>query len=107
MSLLGSRASAHVFPVRSSPAAGATVRGQISQVQIWFDGALEGSFSTIRVVAAAGQTVDRGDSQVNEADPNLLEVGLPTLPPGGYHVFWTAFGRDGHRTQGDFGFKIE
>ena len=99
-------AVAHVFPVRALPAAGATAPEPVPQVQIWFDGALEPGFSKVRVVNAAGEPVDSGDARLNADDPSVLEVSLPPLPPGGYHVYWTAFARDGHATQGDFGFKI-
>jgi methionine-rich copper-binding protein CopC len=37
----------------------------------------------------------------------LLEVSLPSLPTGNYHVFWSVVARDGHRTEGDYTFTIK
>jgi methionine-rich copper-binding protein CopC len=44
---------------------------------------------------------------VDSADGTLLEVGLPPLPPGRYRVFWSVVARDGHRTEGDFPFRVK
>jgi methionine-rich copper-binding protein CopC len=48
-----------------------------------------------------------GDGRVDPKDPTLLEVSVPPLPPGRYHVFWSVIARDGHRTEGDFPFRIK
>lgn len=77
-----------------------------AQVRIWFDGALEPVFSTIKVVNADKQRVDKQDGRVNPSDNTILEVSLPPLPPGRYQVFWGVVARDGHRTEGDFPFTV-
>jgi hypothetical protein len=82
------------------------VQGAPSQVRIWFDGAIEPVFSTMRVENGDRQQVDRGDPRVDPADPTLLEVGLPPLPTGSYQVYWSVVARDGHRTEGSFPFEI-
>ena len=64
-------------------------------------------FSTIRVEGADRKRVDKGDVQVDPHDSTLLEVGLPPLPSGEYHVFWSVVARDGHRTEGSFPFQIK
>jgi len=51
--------------------------------------------------------VDRGDGRVDAKDSTLLEVSLPALPPGRYHVLWSVVARDGHRTEGRFPFRIK
>ena len=53
------------------------------------------------------QSVDKGDGRVDEKDNTILEVSLPPLPPGKYHVFWVAISVDTHRTEGNFPFTIE
>lgn len=86
---------------------GWTVEKPPLQVRIWFDGAIEPVFSTIMVTNNADkQRVDKGDGQVNPSDSTILEVSLPSLPPGKYRVFWSVVARDGHRTEGDFPFTI-
>jgi methionine-rich copper-binding protein CopC len=96
----------HAFPQHSQPKVGATVAVPPRRVQIWFDGALEPLFSSIRVQDANGSRVDTGDGHVNAADPTLLETSLGPLAPGTYRVVWSVVARDGHRTEGDFAFTL-
>jgi len=97
----------HAFPDHSNPKVGATLTAAPSGVYIWFDGDLEPAFSTIMVHDASGRMVNQANSRVNPSNGRLLEVGLPPLPPGAYHVFWNVVARDGHRTEGDFIFTIK
>ncbi|TAL40510.1 MAG: copper resistance protein CopC [Methylovulum sp.] len=96
----------HAFPDHSEPRVGWTVDKSPAQVRIWFDGALEPVFSSIKVVNVNGEQVDKQDGRVNPADRTLLEVGLPTLPPGRYRVYWSVIAIDTHRTEGDYPFTI-
>ena len=106
--LLGSGpVCAHVFPDHSEPRVGHEVDASPANVRIWFDGDVEPLFSTVRVENGAKQQVDKGDARVDPADATLLEVSLPTLPPGPYQVFWSAVARDGHRTEGSFPFSVK
>lgn len=99
---------AHAFPDHSEPHVGRTVDAPPRQVRIWFDGELEPQFSTIRVENADKQQVDRRDSRVDPSDNTLLAVSLPpSLPPGKYRVVWSVVARDGHRTEGDFSFRVK
>jgi methionine-rich copper-binding protein CopC len=97
---------AHAFPDHSEPRVGHAVAAP-RMVRIWFDGEIEPVFSTIRVENGSGARVDSGDGHVDSRDSTLLEVGLPTLPPGRYFVVWSVVARDGHRTQGRFPFEIK
>ena len=103
---LAGSAWGHAFPDHSEPRVGWTVQTPPSQVKIWFDGALEPIFSTITVLNADKERVDKGDGRVSPSDNTILEVSLPQLPAGQYHVFWRVVARDGHRTEGDFLFTI-
>ena len=97
---------AHAFPDHSEPRVGHTVDPPPS-VRVWFDGAIEPVFSKIRVEDGEKRRVDRGDGRVNPGDNRLLEVSVPTLPAGGYKVFWSVVARDGHRTEGSFPFRVK
>jgi len=99
-------ARAHAFPDHSEPRVGHTVSAPPA-VRIWFDGEIEPVFSTIRVENGNRQRVDKGDGRVDVKDKTLLEVSLPTLPPGRYQVFWSVVARDGHRTEGRFPFQVK
>jgi methionine-rich copper-binding protein CopC len=97
----------HAFPDHSEPKVGNTVSASPPIVRIWFDSALEPTFSTLRVQDAGGTQVDNRDARVDPSDATLLEVSLPPLPSGTYRVIWSAVARDGHRTQGDYTFTIK
>lgn len=105
--LAPSGAAAHAFPDHSEPRVGHTVAASPPSVRIWFDGQIEPVFSTLRVEDRDKRRVDKGDAHVSPTDGTLLEVGLPTLPPGRYRVFWSVVARDGHRTEGDFAFRVK
>jgi len=99
-------AQAHAFPLRSDPRVGWTVAISPPKVTIWFDGELEPAFSTITVYNSAKQQVDKGNSRVNGSDASVLEVDLPPLASGTYHVYWKVLAKDTHVTEGDFTFAI-
>jgi methionine-rich copper-binding protein CopC len=98
---------AHAFPDHSEPRVGHTVDAPPPAVRIWFDGAIEPVFSTLRVEDERKQRVDRGDARVDPRDSTVLEVSLAPLAPGQYRVFWSVVARDGHRTEGDYSFRVK
>ncbi|MCI0455059.1 MAG: copper resistance protein CopC [Candidatus Dadabacteria bacterium] len=100
-------ASCHVFPEHAEPEVGAIVTSSPTLVRIWFDGALEPAFSTLRVENESGKQVDNRDAHVDPYDARLLEVSTPQLSSGTYRVIWSAVARDGHRTEGDYTFTIK
>jgi copper resistance protein C len=96
---------AHAFPDHAEPRVGSTVPPP-SEVRIWFDGEIEPVFSTVRVENTDKQRVDKGDARVSPQDGRVLQVSVPPLPSGKYRVIWSVVARDGHRTEGDFPFRI-
>ena len=98
---------AHAFPGHSNPRVGHTVEASPPRVRIWFDGPIEPVFSTIRVEDSALQRIDEGDGHVDARDSTLLEARLPPLAAGTYRVFWSVVARDGHRTEGNFRFRVK
>ncbi len=98
---------AHVFPERAEPPVGAVVDVAPCCIRIWFDRALNPVFSRVRVQNEEGQQVDNGDSGVDNSDPRLIKVSIPSLPSGTYRVFWSVVSRDGHRTEGNYIFTIK
>jgi hypothetical protein len=99
-------ASAHAVLDRADPRAGSTVRTAPSEVKLWFTENLEPAFSTVRVVAADGRPVDRGDGRVDADNPALLRITLSPLPAGAYRVIWRVVSVDIHVTRGEFSFNI-
>ena len=98
---------AHAFPDHSEPRVGHTLEASPPSVRIWFDGQIEPVFSKVRVEDADRRQVDKGDSRVDPNDRTLLEVELPPLAPGKYRVYWSVVARDGHRTEGDYSFRVK
>ncbi|HEY2387562.1 MAG TPA: copper resistance CopC family protein [Candidatus Binatia bacterium] len=97
---------AHAFPDHSDPRVGHTVEVSPSEVRIWFDGAIEPVFSSMKVEDASGKRVDRDDAHVDPSDQRLLEVSVAALAAGAYQVEWSVVARDGHRTEGKFTFRV-
>lgn len=100
-------AHAHSFPDHADPRVGASLGTSPPEVRIWFDGEIEPVFSTIRVENENKQRIDRGDGGVSPQDNRLLTVRIPPLAPGQYRVYWSVIARDGHRTEGDYRFKVK
>ena len=99
-------ASAHAFLDHAEPKVGAKVSTSPTEVKIWFTQELEPAFSSIKVLDANGNQVDKKDTHQDEADKKLLKVSLNTLSPGEYKVVWQVVSVDTHRTNGDFKFHV-
>lgn len=97
---------AHAHLRRAEPAAGATIRGPVAQVEIAFSEAVEFRFSVIAVTDAAGTRVDKQDLHAVSGDAQRLAVGLGPLLPGVYKVAWQATSVDTHKTEGSYTFTI-
>jgi len=97
----------HVFPLRSDPKVGSEITESPDLVRIWFDGPLEAVFSEMKLFDAEGKRIDQGKGKVVSNDPTLLSLPLQELGAGLYHVRWTVVAWDGHRSEGDFSFRIK
>ena len=104
--LIPSAAFAHVFPQTQSPSAGAEVPAP-ANVTVVFDGPLEPAFSSLTVSNSTGKQVNTVKAQVDPNDKKTIHVALPPLPPDKYTVHWVAVADDGHRTQGDYSFRVK
>ncbi|ADG20916.1 copper resistance CopC family protein [Paraburkholderia atlantica] len=104
--LIPSAAFAHVFPQTQSPSAGAEVPAP-ENVTVVFDGPLEPAFSSLTVSNSTGKQVNTAKAQVDPNDRKTIHVALPPLPPDKYTVHWVAVASDGHRTHGDYSFRVK
>jgi methionine-rich copper-binding protein CopC len=102
----GAAAYAHAHLARANPAAGATVASAPSEVTLGFTQKLEPKFSTVVVRDATGKQVDKGDPHVDEVDPSMLKVSLPTLAAGRYKVEWRVTSVDTRASKGDYVFRV-
>ncbi len=100
-------AYAHANLVRAEPPADSVVATSPPSLRLWFSEALEPGFSDVRVLNAARQQVDKGDSRVAIDDRTSLTISLPTLEPGVYTVAWrTLSAVDGHPASGAYSLAI-
>ncbi|TDN63056.1 copper resistance protein CopC [Paraburkholderia sp. BL10I2N1] len=104
--LIPSAAFAHVFPQTQSPSAGAEVSAP-ENVTVVFDGPLEPAFSSLTVSNSTGKQVNTVKAQVDPNGKKSIHVALPPLPPDRYTVHWVAVASDGHRTHGNYSFRVK
>ncbi|PTB17018.1 copper resistance protein [Trinickia symbiotica] len=104
--LTASSAFAHVFPQTQTPPAGAEVAAP-PNVTIVFDGTLEPTFSSLTVSNSTGKQVNTAKSAIDPNDKKSISVAPPALPPDKYTVYWVAVASDGHRTHGDYSFRVK
>lgn len=99
---------AHGAIARTLPADSSEVTSPPTQVQVWFNEALQPGTGAIQVITSTGERVEQGATRHNEADATLLEVDLrPDLPAGAYII--SASGvvvSDGHTATGSTLFWI-
>lgn len=97
---------AHAFASRASPPVGATVDTPPARVRIRFSEPVSPAGDALRVLDRAGRTVSQGRAHRVAGHATLLEVALKPLSPGRYHVYWNVTDADGHRTHGDYSFRV-
>ena len=99
-------AEAHAFLDHAEPGVGSANSASPSVVKIWFTGHLKTGLSTIQVLNAQGQEVDKHDVKIDSDDPSLMFVSVPKIAHGTYKVLWTAISIDTHTTHGSFTFTV-
>ena len=105
--LAASGATGHAVLQRAEPRIESRLKRPPDEVKLYFSERLEPAYSVVRILNERGEQVDRRDARVDRADPSLLRVTLPPLPPGTYKVVWRVVAIDADVTEGAFTFKIE
>src|SRR5579859_8190884 len=82
-------AFAHAALVRADPAPDAILDRAPSAVYTWFSQPLSPG-SHLSIFDAQFQTVDKGDTGIDDHDPTLMRVDIDDLAPGRYTVNWQA-----------------
>ena len=107
MLLAPSVALAHATLEGSSPARGATVKQQPSEVIFRFSEPVEGNFGALRVYDAEAERVDEGDAFHPDGEGAKLAVDLQSdLPDGSYTATYRVVSADGHIVSGGYVFSI-
>ena len=98
---------AHALPVSTIPEANATLQIAPTRVEIYFNQAVDPTFSKISILDTNGNRVDAGDVTLDPVDNTHLYVTMRPVGDGVYTVAWTALSAtDGHLTTGSFPFAV-
>lgn len=100
-------ALAHATLEGSSPARGATVKQQPSEIVLRFSEPVEGNFGAVRVYDAEGERVEEGDAFHPGGEGAKLAAGLRSdLADGSYTATYRVVSADGHIVSGGYVFSI-
>lgn len=104
--VLCSPAWAHARMLEASPNEGATLASPPEQVELRFSEEIEAAFEPVKVFDEAGNRVDRQDTRVASADPEVLLAPVRDLSKGTYTVEYRVTSRDGHVVDGEYDFTV-
>ena len=99
-------ANAHSYVTRSQPANGSIASPPPASISMTFDKPIEAQYAKVSV-SVEGSAVDGLAAPQVDPAGTVLVVTLPSPQPGHYKVEWNVVGRDGHRTNGSFGFEAK
>ncbi len=100
-------AAAHAALKSADPQAGAVLTVPPKQISLTFNENIEQAFSTVTVADKDGKQVATEKAKVDETNPAIVRLSVPTLTAGEYTVTWAVAGRDGHRRKGEFKFSVK
>lgn len=95
---------AHVQLDSSEPKAASVLDSAPKALRLKFNEAVEPAFSKIALRNAANRDIALPKPAIVKADQ--MAVPLPALPAGEYRVQWSAVSHDGHRSRGEFAFRV-
>lgn len=99
-----SSVSAHTGMKSASPADGETITGDIQEIKVEFNTAIE-SGSSMSLLNENGNEIDLDSSQVEEK--TLVGKVDEPLQDDHYTVKWRIVGEDGHLIEGDYMFMVQ
>lgn len=105
--IAGSPAQAHAKIESSQPKADSELQAAPKEIRLRFNEALEPAFSKIVLMDAKDAEVALPKVALDKSDPKVMFTAVPALPPGQYRVRWSAMSHDGHKTKGQFAFRIK
>jgi methionine-rich copper-binding protein CopC len=96
---------AHARLEASEPTASSTLDQAPKMLRLQFNEAVEPAFSRITLRDAADHAIALAAPAF--ARPNEMAVPLPALASGEYHVQWATVSHDGHKSRGEFAFRVK
>lgn len=107
-SLTTSSVWAHAHLQQQTPAANGDVSSSPDALVLRFSEGIESRFSGVTLTDANGKTVETGTAVRHEGDNTQLDVPIKQpLAAGLYHVNWHVVSVDGHKTKGQYQFRVK
>jgi hypothetical protein len=97
---------AHATLQSATPAKDAAVAAP-KEVRLKFNEKLEAAFSSAKVLDSSGKVIETGKATLDDADPSVMKVNVPSLSAGKYTVQYVVVGHDGHRRKGEYSFSVK
>ena len=98
---------AHARLEASEPGASSTLDSAPKVLRLQFNEALEPAFSKVTLRDAANRDIALPKAVPDKARPKEMAVPLPPLAAGNYRVLWSTVTHDGHKTKGEFTFRVK
>ncbi len=103
---LGTAAVFHNHLVKSSPAAGESLKASPAEVRLWFNEPPEIPFTSVTLLTADSTKIVTIKA-IKTQDSMAVAAPLPSpLKPGSYLITWRTAASDGHAIRGTYGFSI-
>lgn len=107
LALSAAGAFAHAKLESSEPKAASVLDAAPKRIHLQFNEALEQAFSKIALTGPHNAAVALPKAAVDKDNPKAMTVALPALQAGQYRVQWSTLTHDGHKTKGEFTFKVK
>jgi methionine-rich copper-binding protein CopC len=107
LALSSGQALAHAQLMKAEPRVGSTVPEAPRRIWLRFNQVIRLDASGVRLTRPDGRQSLLEPLARDPSDVQAVTAPLPTaLPSGRYQIEWRALSPDGHRSQGDFAFKV-
>jgi methionine-rich copper-binding protein CopC len=100
-------AQAHAKIELSQPKADSELSSGPTEIRLQFNEAPEPAFSKIELVDANQVAVALPKVALDKSNNKVMRAAVPSLKPGQYQVRWSTMARDGHKTKGQFAFRVK
>lgn len=107
LAISASTVQAHAKLESSVPKASSVVDVAPKSILLQFNEALEPAFSKIKVSDEKNVEIALPKASIDKEHPKAMSVALPVLHSGQYRVQWSAVTHDGHKTRGEFTFRVK
>lgn len=98
---------AHARLEASEPKASSTLDSAPKVLRLQFNETLEPAFSKVTLRDAANRDIALPKAAPDKTHTKQMSVSLPPLASGSYRVLWSTVTHDGHKTKGEFTFRVK